>query len=67
MDNKQLDTLEKIVELGGDCLDHRLCDYCPFRKKCLPEFVTGKPMSQKERLNVALDTLVRRSVLDDEA
>jgi hypothetical protein len=62
MEDKQKKILEKIISLGGDCLDHKLCEGCPFRTKCLPEFVTGKPMSKSQRLFAALDSVTHEAL-----
>jgi hypothetical protein len=61
--------LDRIVELKGNCLDAKLCSRCPFAKKCLPAFMRApytRP-SKEQRLNMALDHITRRSLLDDQS
>lgn len=67
MKDQDLQVLEKIIELQGDCLKADLCRSCPFRKKCLPEFlkiVSHRP-SKKERFNLALDAVTNTALFDD--
>jgi hypothetical protein len=68
LDNAQIKVLNNIVEKNGDCLTAYLCNECPFRKKCLPEFLheNTRP-SRKERYEMASDTLARISLLLDES
>ena len=66
MNDKHLNTLEKIVALDGNCLTDQMCRACPFAKKCLPEFVVGRPLSRKQRLEAALDKLAKLSLMDDD-
>lgn len=58
--------LGEIVALDGQCLDSKRCLDCPFKTKCLPEFLYPKPLTQKQRLNMALDALSGNLLLDDE-
>jgi hypothetical protein len=62
------DTLERIAALGGNCLDAKICSFCPFASRCLPEFLKTPAYrpSQEERLSMALDALTRNSLLDDD-
>jgi hypothetical protein len=64
----QIQILEKIVELKGDCLKADMCRDCPFAKQCLPEFLKVKRErpSKQERFNMALDKLTNISLFDDE-
>jgi hypothetical protein len=59
--------LNKIVEKEGNCLTNLLCDICPFRTKCLPEFLDKKTApSRKERYEMAADMLARIELMLDE-
>lgn len=62
------ETLEKIVELEGDCLDSKYCSVCPFASKCLPEFLKTPRQrpSKPERFQMALDVLARNALLNDD-
>jgi hypothetical protein len=65
--NKNLQTLEKIVELKGDCLDSKLCNQCPFKSKCLPQFLNFKNRPTKEeRFNLALDNIVNTTIMEED-
>lgn len=68
MNEKHISILEAIVELKGDCLDAHLCKQCPFKKQCLPNFLQDKQKrpTQKERFNLALDTITNISLLGDQ-
>ena len=59
MTKNELEVLEKIVELEGDCLLASLCDFCPFRLECLPIFVMPhrEPLSKGKRCQMALSAL----------
>ena len=68
MDDEQIKVLNNIVEKNGDCLTSALCNQCPFRRKCLPEFLQKNTRpSRKERYEMASDTLARISLLLDES
>lgn len=59
--------LSEIVELDGACLDSSRCKNCPFKRKCLPEFITskrGRP-SKPKRLAMALDALANLELFDE--
>jgi hypothetical protein len=59
--------LIRIVEIEGNCLVSTLCDECPFRKSCLPEFLDKKKRpSRKERYEMAADTLARLDLMLDD-
>jgi hypothetical protein len=68
MNEQNIEILEKIVALDGDCLTAKMCKVCPFASKCLPQFLHGKQKSpsKDERLNLALDTLAYGVLLDDD-
>ena len=68
MDTRDIQKLEKIVELGGDCLMAGICRTCPFMKDCLPLFIREKMarLSKAERLHRALDKIANNILLDDE-
>jgi hypothetical protein len=58
--------LIKIVEKEGDCLTNSLCDNCPFRLRCLPEFLNKKSRpTRKERYEMAADALARIDLMLD--
>jgi len=67
MDDKEIQILEKIIDLEGDCLSAGLCIQCPFKHDCLPEFLKTKKYrpSPPERLNLALDKIANTILLDD--
>jgi hypothetical protein len=69
MKDETIEILEKVIDLGGDCLDAQLCKKCPFKRKCLPNFLQEKQQrpTQKERFNLALDTITNISLLEDES
>ena len=59
--------LNKIVAKEGDCLTSTLCNLCPFRKKCLPDFLVKNTVpSRQERYEMALDMLARVELMLDE-
>ena len=65
--NKNLNILEKIVELGGDCLDSKLCNNCPFKRRCLPQFLYKESRPTKEeRFNLALDNITNITLMGEE-
>jgi len=67
LSNEDIQTLEEIVGLDGDCLDGGTrCKKCPFRSQCLPEFLYPKPPSKKERLRMSLDVLTYNSLMEEE-
>lgn len=58
--------LNIIVDKEGDCLTSKLCNDCPFRAKCLPEFLDKKAIpSRKERYEMAADMLARVELMLD--
>lgn len=67
MKENTLKVLEKIVELQGDCLKVHLCTSCPFKTRCLPEFLNSaeKRPSKKERFNLALDAITNSALFED--
>jgi hypothetical protein len=67
LDDKQKAILNKIIEKEGDCLTSYLCISCPFRTKCLPEFLdrSTRP-SHKERYMMAADAITRIELMLDE-
>ena len=67
MEEKQKRVLNKIVEIEGNCLTSILCNDCPFRKKCLPEFLARKTRpTRRERYEMASDLLARVELMLDE-
>lgn len=66
LEDKQLEILEEIISLGGNCLEAKRCQGCPFRTKCLPQFAMGKSrMSQNQRANYAADVITREELLGE--
>ena len=66
MNKEEVDTLESIVRLKGNCLHQPLCKSCPFKKECLPGFINHiMKKSQQERFNLALTALTNISLLAD--
>lgn len=59
-------TLEKIVATDGNCLHTDICRNCPFNATCLPEFLTTRGPSKKERLHRALDKMAAIYLLGEE-
>jgi len=57
--------LQEIVDLDGKCLDSFRCSICPFRAKCLPEFLDPSPPTQNQRYRLALDVLSLDSIMGD--
>lgn len=65
LNNKDLSILEEIITLRGDCLYSKRCLECPFRSKCLPEFLNFIPPTTTQRMNMALDVMAYHQILDD--
>jgi hypothetical protein len=67
MKDEKIEILETIIKLKGDCLSAKLCNACPFKKKCLPQFLdyANRP-SQEERFNLALDIITNTALMDDD-
>jgi hypothetical protein len=64
---KHEETLDKIIDLDGDCLDAKICEVCPFASLCLPDFLhTSKRPTKQERVQMALDTLTRNHLMADD-
>lgn len=59
--------LSEIINLEGACLSDPRCKHCPFKKKCLPEFISPKKSrpSKSKRLAMALDTLTNLELLGE--
>ena len=67
MDARQKSVLNQIVDKEGDCLTSALCNHCPFRENCLPEFLAKETRpTRKERYEMASDTLARIGLMFDE-
>lgn len=65
--SRTIEILEEILSLEGKCLSHSRCVDCPFKEKCLPEFIKDtNRLSSNERSNMALDALSYNHLLDDE-
>jgi hypothetical protein len=60
------DVLEEIVKVEGQCLDSKRCAKCPFRAKCLPEFLNTIPPSPPERAKMAMDVLAHHYLVDED-
>lgn len=67
LNNGDKKILEQIVELDGNCLDGRpRCEQCPFRSKCLPEFLNEEPPTKHKRLEMAKQVLFHNLVLEED-
>lgn len=66
LNSKDIEILEDIVAVEGKCLYSKRCPDCPFRSKCLPEFLNPDPPTAQQRLNMALDVLSYHQLLDDQ-
>jgi hypothetical protein len=68
LDSSDINILEEIVAADGDCLKSAMCSVCPFAKKCLPQFLKPRNYrpSREERANMALDTLAKHALFDDD-
>lgn len=64
--SKDISTLEEIVAVGGKCLYSKRCPDCPFRSRCLPEFLNEIPPTSDQRLNMALNVLSYHQILGDD-
>lgn len=60
------DTLEEIIRREGKCLDAKLCERCPFRSWCLPDFLNPNPPSPPQRLQKAVDVITHHCLIDSE-
>ena len=59
--------LERIIEKDGHCLETNTCRYCPLRSKCLVSyFDKNKMITPQTRVNMALDIITRKNLLDDD-
>jgi len=65
LSKQDTDTIQEIVDKDGDCLDSKRCCRCPFRAKCLPEFLNPDVPSKTQRLEYAINVLAFHSLLDD--
>ena len=67
MEEKEIQILEKIVEYDGDCLLLNMCSDCPFKARCLSDFLKEKVCrpTREERLNLALDAITNITLLGD--
>ena len=57
----------KIIELNGDCFsssEQVPCYKCPFREKCLMKVLSGIPISNQTRIELALDAIIEEVILD---
>lgn len=64
--NKDINILQEIVNVRGNCLYSKRCSECPFRSRCLPEFLNIEPPTQNQRFNMAVDVLTYHQLLQDE-
>lgn len=65
LSKKDIAILQEIVIADGKCLYSKRCPECPFRSKCLPEFLNIEPPTANQRLNMALDVISYHQLLDD--
>lgn len=68
MNSSEIDTLNEIVELEGDCLMYERCRKCPFKVQCHRSIVRSYngPFGKPQRLAAALDALFNLAVMGDE-
>lgn len=67
LSKKDKQVLQEIVDLDGNCLDGRpRCEQCPFRAKCLPEFLNKERPTKHKRLEMAKRVLFHNIVLEGE-
>jgi hypothetical protein len=59
--------LQEIVDKEGNCLDSKRCIRCPFRAKCLPEFLDPNPPSQPQRLRMAMGVLTHHLLIEEDS
>ena len=64
LSEKDQQALERIVELQGNCLRDDMCQRCPFRSMCLPEFLNVEPPTKKQRMDIAFNVLAHNVLLD---
>lgn len=64
--NRDTEILAEIIKEEGKCLYSKRCLDCPFRSKCLPEFLNFIPLTPQQRVQMALDVLSYHQLLDDE-
>lgn len=57
--------LQEIVDVKGSCLQAKRCTACPFRKRCLPDFLEQFPPSRELRFRLAFEALTNSALLDD--
>jgi len=68
MSEKDIELLEEIVNKKGDCLNRRLCERCPFRRKCLPTFLDRTTrVTKAERMILALETITNAMLFDEDS
>lgn len=58
--------LQEIVTESGKCLNSKRCAVCPFRAKCLPEFLNEEVPTESQRMQMALDVLTHHALIDEE-
>jgi hypothetical protein len=59
-------TLQEIVDTNGKCLSAKRCQVCPFRAKCLPEFLNPSVPTESQRLEMAITVLTHHALLEDD-
>lgn len=59
--------LQEIVDTEGKCLSSVRCSQCPFRARCLPEFLNPQVPTESQRFQMALDVLTHHALIDDES
>ena len=59
--------MEQIIALEGQCISSSRCSICPFRSRCLPEFISSTPPTAAQRRDMALNALSRAVLLGDDS
>jgi hypothetical protein len=65
LNNTDIETLQQIVNLRGNCLDSKRCSSCPFRGICLPDFIRSGMPSKEKRLRRAEEVLTFHHIFGD--
>lgn len=65
MNNSDLNILDEIISLDGDCLSPQRCEICPLRKQCLPVFLRKRRPSKKKRAQAALEAAINHCLMEE--
>ena len=70
LSKSNIDILEDIISLKGDCLSSQRCRKCPFASQCLPDFLESdrrkRKLSKAKRFNLAISKIVNEVFFDSE-